>query len=105
MVPDEKSNAMQVGAAPVGSPTLLPNVESQHSEWGCLRYRSRKQLASMPGDFGKRARWRCGRSRLVYSSEHRCDGTRTPLVIAAPIVSPELEDISMVPTSGRRTGR
>jgi len=46
MVPDEKSNAMQVGAAPAGSPTLLPNVESQHSEWGCLRYRSCKQLAS-----------------------------------------------------------
>jgi hypothetical protein len=51
----------------------------------------------LPGDSGKRARWRCGRSRLVHSSEHRCAGTGTPLVIGAPIVSLEVEDISMVP--------
>jgi hypothetical protein len=105
MVQDEKSDVMQVGAAATESPTLLPQCGSAALGVGCLRRRSCSNWRKLPGDSGKRARWRCGRSRLVYSSEHRCDGTRTPLVIAAPIVSPELEDISMVPTSGRRTGR
>ena len=97
MVPDEKSNVMQVGGAS-GSPTLLLQCGIAALGVGLLGLPFLQAIGvnclMIPASaLGGGA----ARSRLVYSSEHRCDGTRTPLVIAAPIVSLELDDISMVP--------
>jgi hypothetical protein len=97
---------MQVGAAPAESPTRLPQCGIAALGVGLIALPFLQAIgvnclvipASALGDGA-------ARSRLVYSSGHRYDGTRTPLVIGAPIVSPELENISMDLASSRRTGR
>jgi hypothetical protein len=99
MVPDEKSNVMQVGAAPAESQTLLPQRGIATLGVGLLALPFLQAIGVNCLVILASALGGGGRSQLVYSSEHRCDGTRTPLVIAAPIVSPELEDISMVPVT------
>jgi hypothetical protein len=107
MVQDEKSDVMQVGAAATESPTQLPQCGSGALVVGaaCVAVFA-SNWRQLPGDSGKRARAAVRVS--FHSSEHRCAGTRTSLVIGAAIVSPEVEDISMVPVirpSDRQRGR
>ena len=61
MVPDEKSDVVQVGAAPAESPTLLPQCGIAALGVGlpCVTVLA-NIWRQLPGNSGKRARWRCG---------------------------------------------
>ena len=57
MVPDEKSNVMQVGAAPAESPTQLPQCGIAALGVGLLALPFLQAIGrQLPGNSGKRAR-------------------------------------------------
>jgi hypothetical protein len=106
MVPDEKSDVMQVGATPAESPTLLLQCGIAALGVGLLALPFLQAIGVnclvIPASaLGGGA----ARSRLVCSSEHQYDGTRTPLVIGHQSYRLSLRTFRWSRSSSRRTGR
>ena len=105
MVPDEKSDVMQVGAAPAEPNTAAPMWNAALGVgllalpfFQAIGVNCQVIPASALGGGATR-------SRLVYSSEHQYDGTRTPLVIGHQSYRLSLRTFRWSRSSGRRTLR